>query len=84
MLISSTLLLLIGTAHLCSGSITVDVDRVYRKDAKSPYQRFRLNKTTTSLELPEKLKFNGTLPIPIDLNSRNGLAYAGPVYLGET
>ena len=80
MLISSSLLL-IGTAQLCSGSITVDVDRVYRKDAKSPYQKFRLTKTTSTGELPEKLKFNGTMPIPIDLNSRNGLSYAGPVYL---
>ena len=40
--------------------------------------------TSTGFQLPHKLKLNGTMAIPIDLVSRDGFAYSGPVYLGGT
>ena len=65
--------------------ITIDVDRAQRKVPMSPISKFGLNVSkSTADELPSHLKYNGMMPIPIDLFSRNGLAYSGPVYLGGT
>jgi hypothetical protein len=62
--------------------ITVDVQRVQRKDGISPFKKFGINEASTGNEKSENLKLQEMYPIPIDLNSRYAMAYSGPIFIG--
>jgi hypothetical protein len=80
-----SLMLFLGLARWCTASkqITVDVERIQTKSAKSPFEKFGLNKSSEVYELPDSIKLMNST-IPVDLITRGGLAYSGPVFLGQT
>ena len=69
-MLGSALFLLLSTAQLCEASkqITVDVNRVQRKDLMSPLNKFGLNLTSSGEEMPKKQSLKGAMAIPIDLD----------------
>lgn len=50
-------------------------------DVISPLNKFGLNLTSSEEEMPKKQNLKGGMAIPIDLNSRFGMAYSGPIYI---
>lgn len=85
-MLRSALLLIIGTAQLCSSSkkITVDLNRVQRKDSISLNEKYGFNAQSSREPMSEKHNLKQTRVIPIDLNSRLRMAYSGPVFLGDS